>query len=658
MRKPPNTRTQTGSRSSGFTLVEMMVATALVVLIMLMFAQIYGDVFGSISNQRALANNDQKARQFDVIIREDLQSLTYRQPTYPYADVRGIVPLAPGDELIIDPVNQRGYLYYSENNPLDQTDDVLQFTTLIKFGERGDQEFKKQRRGYVGRAANLGANIDDQPEHDDGYANNGEGISRAAEVVYFMRNGNLYRRHFLLRDPLQSGTPATAQPSTQTGIDVYSRTNQNYGGANGFYSDFDYAATRMYLADINNVAPPRPSYLWFHSVDSLSNHRAYANNPIALPWNRYGFLNVPYDYSGGAPDPNYHHGNPREYVDDDPAGTPYGFPFMGRFTQEETSNVNFGWPGTDQGNSLVRFDRAANGTLTNGANGTVVGLDTGSRPRIGEDIILTNVESFDVELLDHIFGAYVNIGEPDGPDVDNFQETELFADGDRNQVIYGPRMPQIQDPPTSQNRVFDTWHPGAQVLNPPPLVTNNSYTFYARLPPLRPLKTDVRVTTGNQQVQRTGFVWRAGVNTAGVPTGVIVDPTTQVYFPLAGEDQQLRLLDDDTTNDNIDTVNFPLDAFADRNGNGVFDYPGALPNTSLVAVPIGVVDPDPNIGYRPGTTFPEWPLTPGATVIDGNIIWQIQDNRIGVRSMRITVRFRDQRSQTPRQATFVHSFVE
>ena len=49
-------------RVAGFTLVEMLVSVACVLLMMSMFAQIFQMATGSLSQQRGLAENDQKAR--------------------------------------------------------------------------------------------------------------------------------------------------------------------------------------------------------------------------------------------------------------------------------------------------------------------------------------------------------------------------------------------------------------------------------------------------------------------------------------------------------------------------------------------------------------------------------------------------------------------
>lgn len=343
---------------TGFTLTEMLVATALVVLIMLLFAQIYGSAIGTMTDQRGLANNDQKARVLTSVLRGDLQKMTFRQPSSPYGQVRGLVPIVAGDEPIIDPVNQRGYFFYAENDTDDDTDDILQFTTDIRVPLRKNSVGTGFDLPYVGKAQNrtLGAGFHNYCELDDGIEDNGLGQSRAAEISYFLRNGTLYRRVLLLRDPLNPVGPFPSQPSNSSGTLIYRpEGTTNYSGE--FNDNFDYSATRWNSA------------LWFHSVDSLSNHLGLTNVPIAIPNLRFGF-----NPSTGASLVNASDGN-----------------FIGRFTHEETSHNDFDYPGSVPSNHpYTRTD------LTVNNNGVVTQYSGGNRR--GEDILLTNVDAFDIKL--------------------------------------------------------------------------------------------------------------------------------------------------------------------------------------------------------------------------------------------------------------------
>ena len=105
----------------------------------------------------------------------------------------------------------------------------------------------------------------DQPDGDDGvmaYDNstpanrtldpaganpNNTGASQYAEVTYFLRHGNLYRRVLLIRNPYDNGTTGSSQPyDTDTPAalilpGVYPPYPASSGSGN-FWTDFDYSA--------------------------------------------------------------------------------------------------------------------------------------------------------------------------------------------------------------------------------------------------------------------------------------------------------------------------------------------------------------------------------------------------------------------------------
>ncbi|MCA9046243.1 MAG: hypothetical protein KDA69_18085, partial [Planctomycetaceae bacterium] len=59
----------------------------------------------------------------------------------------------------------------------------------------------------------------------------------------------------------------------------------------------------------------------------------------------------------------------------------------------------------------------------------------------------------------------------------------------------------------------------------------------------------------------------------------------------------------------------------------------------------------------------EWPRQHGAIVRENantaqEVVWQCFDNRVGLETIRITIRYRDIRSKIERQLTLYHSFVE
>src|SRR5690606_20733221 len=48
----------------------------------------------------------------------------------------------------------------------------------------------------------------------------------------------------------------------------------------------------------------------------------------------------------------------------------------------------------------------------------------------------------------------------------------------------------------------------------------------------------------------------------------------------------------------------------------------------------------------------------GNVVEDNDLTWICVDNRIGLRAMRITIRYVDQKSRLPKQMTILHSFAK
>lgn len=406
----------------GFTLTEMLVATTLVVMIMMMFAQIYGSALGTMKEQRGMANNDQKARVVSEVIRNDLKLMTFKQ----VSAGQGIVPLVPG---ITPDGAQRGYFYYSENLPGDDTDDVLQFTVEISGGTTDVWSHEGDEAAFFGHATLMGntSNPRNQPFFDGPY---GSGKSQGAEVCYFLRHGTLYRRVLLIREPPAYVIDNDVQPKWNNGARVFQAGNP-YQVHNGvFWEDFDYAVTQVGGA------------LTFHGLTSLSNTDSSPNEMISKPWFRFGHLNFP-DVSVSG-----HHGRPREYSihNSNDAG------FIGRFTLFETSSPDADadetWPGQFALDPEDHILNRSISTPVDAATGIVTRLSNGTR--MGDDILLTGVESFNVEIFDRRAnggaGGFVNLGSTDVVSFDNNWNPS-----------YGPRDNNTSPPNNRPNNVFDTW---------------------------------------------------------------------------------------------------------------------------------------------------------------------------------------------------------
>lgn len=607
----------------GFTLVEMLVATALVMLIMLLFAEIFDEAITTMRAQRGIIANDEKARAITQTLRTDLNRATYRASVARGATLvntqgiqespRGLVPLGPGDRP--DP-RQRGFFYFSENDPLDDGDDVLHLTVSVGETLRDPLVSDPTLAPYQGRAVSatvLGAGNLNQPDIDDGQIN-GAGASRAAEVAYFLRGTTLYRRVQLIRDPLPSPSPPFPTQPTAGATGTGAPLLPNWPT---FYHDFDYAAT-----NIN-------TQLHFHGLESLDNSLGLTNSPLAAPGFRFGHRT---------------NGQPREFDDSAPPQ------FFGRFTHQETADPDFTWPGLPANpadSATLSYDTAQQFLSDTGA-GIAFDSATNNHDRDGEDILLTGVEAFNIEVWDPGFreGDFDNNGAwdpgvlPDDANQNGIQDqgiwvnlgnntaTGLFtqnwtpapnkpgnATWGRRNAAYGPGGPAV-------NHVFDTWHPALG-----PILGS---------PPYRPLQAVEGVPLDRSQAlpNTEDFITPNGVLDAGEDlnqNGVL--DLRVVYYPDLGEDQN---------------GNGALDPWEDVNGNMLLDAGSGSNSIGYVALNGGTTGP----------RTPEWSREPGTIVTDGGVLWQCFDNRIGLEKMRITIRFRDPGTGQPRQVTLVHSFVE
>ncbi|MBX3444529.1 MAG: prepilin-type N-terminal cleavage/methylation domain-containing protein [Planctomyces sp.] len=590
----------------GFTLVEMLVATALVLLMLMLFAQIFGTAVGSMRNQQAQAQNDQKARAVDTQLRSDLAKATFRQPRV--KGVYGLVPLTPTGP--IDAARQRGFLYFSENNHHDPSDNVLHWTIDLRVNDRDPTPgILRGRAAIVGGAADL-----NQPEYDDGLFGNGIGESPAAEVAYFVRDGNLYRRQLLLREPPTPTAPVSpsrfsAQPGIgPTGAELIPPDTINdrlFVGPyttpaplRSFWNDFDYS-TWNWARDEDGDGTPETFWLMFNGVDSLQNTIGATPFPIAVPQHRFGHF----------PDS----GQPIEFA------APYGF--IGRYTHEETSNPGFAYPGASHVPPAAALDSFVDG------------------PRSGEDLILSGVEAFEIDVWDDGFsepdlngnGVLDGFEDVNGNGVRDLLPPQWVELGHETDLGYFRAIAGVRNPTHGRqntgygalgvpdNRCFDTWHPLAASG-----VADMDGLFH---PPFAPLRVPVVFDPGTGPLP-TSAHWAP---LAGVPIG-------QLFFP-GVEDINLNGIDDGDD---------------DRNGNGILD---PADPTFYYAV-IGFLNPADPSTHATGFRQPEWPREPGQTLVDGGVIWKCFDNRIGLQMIRITIRYRDPGANLPRQMTIVHSFVE
>jgi prepilin-type N-terminal cleavage/methylation domain-containing protein len=441
-RSRPEHRRAAGRRSA-FTLVEMLVSVAIVALMMVLFAQVFSLAGSSVGRQKGIARNDSRTRTILNILRNDLNDRTFKT----------VVPFHEDESDVYgsnDPLRfelRRGFFYVSENDPDSGTDDVLQFVIQV---DPDDPVYGRAKK----YPTPMEPDDRNDPDWDDGQYPNSAGSSQYAVVCYFLRRGVLYRRVFLVRAPLDG--------SAVTPTDWLDVQNSYE-----FWRDFDYSVHKDFGGSADVV---------WHGVsageDWLDNDPSN-NLSIGDPRFRYGH--------------NFVDGNPREFVpeadwngtsglqpeeDANGNGTLDAAVFFGRYTHEETSHLQFDWPGVGANNPFDPTDTTRDEALT--AKGVVRPYHDGQRLRRGEDILMQHVHEFDVKVFDDAVGQFVDVGTGTGD----------FAD-------HGTAQPYRSNAPDSKHgdNIFDTWHPG--LGEEPPYRPDDGGTP-ATATPLRALQVRLR----------------------------------------------------------------------------------------------------------------------------------------------------------------------
>lgn len=571
----------------GFTLVEMLVSVTLVLLMMTMFAQIFQMAGGSISKQRGLAENDQRSRTLQTIIKADLDKRTNRW----------VHPFAAGEDVAAPESyvgKRQGYLYISENDPTRSDDDLIQFTVLATMTARN-----KDQTPYYGKATNLvsfGVTVN-QPDADDAQSTaNDTGLSTVAEVTYFLRNGNLYRRQLLVREPLAmfSTTPQPTDTNFSSNNDLFdiNSNNPKYSATGAFWNDFDYTAFRGFSSTGTACAQ-------FLGTDHLDNSgKTVVGIALAKPQYRFGFS--PQGIAGVSP------GRSKEF-----AGPSTGADYFGRFTMQECSDSDFRYPQSTTTAGNIPTSNALVLTL-DPLDGTVTGPDDFSNgPRRGEDLLMSNVHEFDIQVWDTNFGGFVNIADPSLP------ATADFAQGKRSGSAgssYGPRIAENVGA-NAINAVFDTWHPQIGI-------DFNGDGTTPEPPPYRPIRFRPDYVSGTEPLATNNGGSAHWLPTQKYFLGDIVFPTAAGSTP--GSPFFYRCID----------ISRPPKAKGKGKGKGLLG------------------------NNESSDTEPVWPKAAGLTYEDNAIVWQAVDNRKPLRAIKIEVRFVDPSTQQMRQLTLIQSLVD
>lgn len=235
-------RSQTVRR--GLTLIEMLVTVALLLLVMTIIVSVFRQATLSITVSKRAAVMDQSLRRLDTVLRQDLNGITAK--------------LTPP----LNPVDNLGYFTYEENSPADaqgeDTDDILAFTAKAPPGQP-----------FTGRIWVPSSNVGNV---------NAQALSPVmvtsdfAEVIYFVRNGNLYRRVFLIL-PDRAGSLGLVQKPNENPPQVLSISNapSDYAG----YTGYGYYGISLF-----NASPVS----WL-GINDISCRPSSAFNATGVAWN-------------------------------------------------------------------------------------------------------------------------------------------------------------------------------------------------------------------------------------------------------------------------------------------------------------------------------------------------------------------------------------
>ena len=650
-----HTRTQQKRSRSGFTLVEMLVSVTLILLLMTMFASIFQVATDSVRTTRDISERDQKIRAVTTVIRNDLakRTMRYTFPFYPNEDI-SLGPRTPDA--------RDGYFYLSCNLPDVQIDNLLQFTVDARITAESDDttpyfgaSLEVEERTGTTPARNLFTNPN-QPEVDDGSLTaDGAASSPVAEISYFIRDGNLYRRVVLLRSPRRiAGADLAIQPTGSTGGDLFAGLDRSvdppvYDGlfaspdgltSNDFWRFFDFSA-------IPNNPGVGTQSAQFIGIDALSNQissSGVAAPAVGNPVYRFGFN------SFGST--SYAPGLSREHDSNTAAR------FIGRFVHGETSNTNFNYPmnASTVGNGNP-FDLVETPLTLDGNTGQIQEF-AASGPRILEDLLLAGVQQFNVEIWDERVSRFVVPGYGSSSDGDAFvgdyhiRRNLNFQAGEYKYGPLGTYNNTSSNLLARQPRVFDTWHPvvanvagggridfdrdssigGMSEIQPPYI----PYLFHP------PRQNDPSSPT----------------DTGSGPSSPQAPAADATYWQ-----PDVDYVEGDVVFARLNTTNPPLSSYSgwDLNGNGfnwLEDAVGPGPNLQRVIPRQGF-----QIAYRcvvagrSGTVPPAFPDSGGRRVAEvatgGEPVWVSFDNRSPLRAIRITLQFINDNTGEPRQTTMV-----
>jgi type II secretory pathway pseudopilin PulG len=403
------------TRRGGFTLVEILVATALVLLLMGMVVTIFASVSENVRTNRAMLETADRLRATQRRLQLDLQGVTCPMlPPLNPADGYGYFeyvegPLGP----IVDPSTVASNTLLDSNNDstpdpdrsFGDADDLLLFTTRSRIEPFvGRYTYK----GPVNPAAVPPENPVAPYGGNDGADfmwRTGTIQSPVAEVCWFMRGTTLYRRVLLVKT---NGFPDFDQRATSPGIQSMPTIIDPTTMPWPFYNYYDLSVRPVGGATDRNPAAATfvPSLVPNSLGDLTKRENRYGHQPFVYPHDVrfWGPLGLPTLRECSHIPAS---GNADEYW-------PLPYPDASLLVQSNAYADNFSQLVVPNGVTIsgsqwvtinppvgTYFDPWLNpfpAAEVDPATGTLLNYASGSR--ISEDVILQNVLAFDVKAYD------------------------------------------------------------------------------------------------------------------------------------------------------------------------------------------------------------------------------------------------------------------
>jgi type II secretory pathway pseudopilin PulG len=379
-----------------FTLVEVLIATAVTLLMMALVVTVFGLVGDSVSASRATMETVDRLRAAQIRLQADVDGVT--APTLPPLDpaqgagyfeiIEGAVgpvilpqPRAPAEAIFLDEFgNLVNYNGVNFDTTVGDNDDMLMFTTR-SVGEPfiGRFTFKDTpQSGEIPDGSDVPPGMGGPPQPFNYRTASIQ--STVAEVCWFLRGNKLYRRQLLIR--------TNRLPDYDTRNNQYDEIPEQ---VIGFYAGYDISVHQEGGAYDRNPNPG-PVRLVYNTLGDLTRREnRYAHQPHEWPHDVsfFQFLGLP---------------TLRESSDPNWPFPMYDPPLPGSVYTPLAGGTRIGpavYPLTNRFGGAMEFDAWNNPnpwTQVDFATGDLVAYM--NTPRIAEDVILTNVLSFDVKVWD------------------------------------------------------------------------------------------------------------------------------------------------------------------------------------------------------------------------------------------------------------------